>query len=108
MNRYLGIAALFIVFLFLIFPIRGFAQLNPDANLTIHFTGMGPHLNQNLYLRVVDKGTMKETGRIVQQITTTNFDIVIDAVTAGRSYFIDFFSDHNSNGLYDAPPVDHA
>jgi hypothetical protein len=108
MNRYLVIAAVFTVFLFLIFPIRGFAQLNPDANVTIHFTGMGPHLNQNLYLRVVDKGTMKETGRTVQQITTANFDIVIDAVTAGRSYFIDFFSDHNSNELYDAPPVDHA
>jgi hypothetical protein len=69
---------------------------------------MGPHLNQNLYLRVVDKGTMKETGRIIQQITTADFDVVIDAVTAGRSYFNDFFSDHNSNGLYDVPPVDHA
>ena len=108
MNRYLGITAAFTVFLFLISPIRGFAQLNPDANVTIHFTGMGPHLNQNLYLRVVDKGTMKETGRIMQQITTANFDVVIDAVTGGRSYFIDFFSDHNSNGLYDAPPTDHA
>jgi hypothetical protein len=81
---------------------------NPSSNVTIHFTGMGPHLNQNLYLRVVDKGTMKETGRIMQQITITDFDIVLNAITAGKSYFIDFFSDHNSNGLYDAPPADHA
>jgi len=81
---------------------------SPNANVTVHFTGMSPHLNQNLYLRVVDKGTMKETGRISQQITTANFDITLDAVASGRSYFVDFFADFNSNGLYDAPPVDHA
>jgi len=81
---------------------------NPDSDVTIHFAGMSPHLNQNLYLRIVDKGTMKETGRIMQQITSADFDIVLNAVAAGRSYFIDFFADHNSNGLYDAPPSDHA
>ena len=108
MNTYKTIyAGLLVLTLVLLFGI-GKALPNPNSNVTIHFTGMGPHLNQNLYLRVVDKGTMKEVGRIVQQITTVDFDIVLDAVTAGRSYFIDFFSDHNSNGLYDAPPVDHA
>lgn len=81
---------------------------SPNSNPTIHFTGKGPHLNQNLYLRVVEKGTMKETGRIMQQITISDFDIVLNAIAAGKSYFIDLFSDHNSNGLYDAPPVDHA
>lgn len=81
---------------------------NQNSIVTVHFTGMTPHLNQNLYLRVVDKGTMKETGRIMQQITTADFDVMLDAVTAGRSYFIDFFADHNMNGLYDAPPADHA
>jgi len=102
--------ALVVLTLFLTFVFSGIESSfpNPDANITIHFTGMGPHLNQNLYLRIVDKGTMKETGRTVQQITTADFDVVINAVTAGRSYFIDFFSDHNSNGLYDAPPADHA
>lgn len=80
----------------------------PNSNVTVHFTGMTPHLNQNLYLRVVDKGTMKETGRTMQQITAADFDIVLDAVTAGRSYFIDFFADLNMNGIYDAPPADHA
>ena len=106
-NRLINFAAIFVLS-FIAFSFLGFAAPNPEANVTIHFTGMGPHLNQNLYLRVVDKGTMKETGRIVQQITTVDFDIVLDAVTAGRSYFIDFFSDHNSNGLYDPPPADHA
>lgn len=81
---------------------------SPNSNVTIHFTGMGPHLNQNLYIRVVDKGTMKESGRTVQQITSANFDVVMDVVSAGKSYFIDFFADVNANGLYNAPPVDHA
>ncbi len=95
-----------IILLMLFSTVTGFS--NPNSNVTIHFTGMSPHLNQNLYLRVVDKGTMKETGRTIQQVTTADFDIVLDAVTAGRSYFIDFFADVNSNGLYDTPPSDHA
>ena len=98
------------VILSLIFFLFNFNEgfTSPNANVTVHFTGMSPHLNQNLHLRVVDKGTLKETGRISQQITTANFDITLDAVTPGRSYFVDFFADFNSNGLYDAPPVDHA
>jgi hypothetical protein len=108
MKHFFKTYAILAMMFLLVFPAKGFSYPNQAANVTIHFTGMSPHLNQNLYLRVIDIGTMKETGRIAQQITTANFDIVIDAVTAGRSYFIDFFSDHNSNGLYDAPPADHA
>ena len=26
----------------------------------------------------------------------------------GEDYYIDFYADHNGNGQYDAPPVDHA
>jgi hypothetical protein len=81
---------------------------SPNANVTVHFTGMSPHLNQNLYLRVVDTGSMEETGRVVHQVTTANFDITLDAVVPGGSYFVDFFADVNSNDLYDVPPIDHA
>jgi Secretion system C-terminal sorting domain len=108
MKNYLKTFALLTILFVLVYQGNGFNFPNLGTSVTIHFTGMGPHLNQNLYLRVVDKGTMKETGRIVQQITTADFDVVINAVTIGRSYFIDFFSDHNSNGLYDPPPSDHA
>ena len=94
MNRYLVIAAVFTVFLFLTFPIRGFAQLNPDANVTIHFTGMGPHLNQNLYLKVVDKGTMKETGRIIQQITTANCLLLNNQYPSESLYSFDVFPNY--------------
>ncbi|MCA2004155.1 MAG: T9SS type A sorting domain-containing protein [Ignavibacterium sp.] len=77
-------------------------------NVTINFANMSPHLNQNLFLRVIDKSTLKETSRTSHQITSANFSISIPAVEVGKSYFIDFFADHNSNGLYDSPPTDHA
>ena len=95
------------------FLVSGFVQkalaskvLHEDV--TVHFSSMNPHLNQNLYLRVVDIGTMKETARTTQLISSADFDITLSAVEIGKSYFIDFFADFNTNGLYDNPPTDHA
>jgi len=69
---------------------------------------MTPHLGQNLYLRVVDLANQSEIGRVVKAVNTAAFSVSIGGVTAGRSYNIDFFADHNKNGKYDAPSVDHA
>lgn len=41
-------------------------------NVTINFANMSPHLNQNLFLRVIDKSTLKETSRTSHQITSAN------------------------------------
>lgn len=95
------------VFLVLIF--FGISFSSPQLeNVTINFSNMSPHLNQNLYLRIIDKSTLRETGRTSAQISSANFSLTISAVETGKSYYVDFFSDHNGNGLYDAPPVDHA
>jgi Secretion system C-terminal sorting domain len=77
-------------------------------NLVINFTSMSPHINQTLYLRVEDKGTMKEVGRTSEQILSSAFSITLPVLEVAHSYFVDFFADFNSNGLYDAPPTDHA
>jgi uncharacterized protein (DUF2141 family) len=77
-------------------------------NVTINFTNMSPHLNQNLYIRVIDKSTLKETDRTFVLISSASFTVTFPAVEVGGSYFIDFFADHNTNGKYDAPPTDHA
>jgi len=77
-------------------------------NLVINFSSMSPHLNQNLYLRVVDKGTMKEVDRTAELIASSAFSLTLPVLETGQSYFIDFFADFNSNGLYDTPPTDHA
>lgn len=90
--------------LFVLFSI----QILAHGNIAVNFSGMTPHVNQTLYLRVVDKGTMKEVGRISQIITSASFEVILPVSEPGRSYFIDFFADLNSNGLYDAPPADHS
>lgn len=77
-------------------------------NVTLSFSNMSPHLNQNLYLRIVDKSTLKETDRTVALISSANFNITLPAVDVGGSYFVDFFADVNANGRYDSPPTDHA
>ena len=78
------------------------------ASFTIHFSDMTPHLGEKLFLRIVDKFNMQEVGRTEVASVTAAFDISLDVVSAGHSYFIDFFADHNNNGLYNAPPADHA
>lgn len=79
-----------------------------SENLVLNFSGMTPHLNQTLYIRVIDLSTRKEVGRTSLQITASGFSVSMPVLEAGQSYFIDFFADHNSNGLYDVPPIDHA
>ncbi|HEX9253175.1 MAG TPA: T9SS type A sorting domain-containing protein, partial [Ignavibacteriaceae bacterium] len=77
-------------------------------NVTINFTNMSPHINQNLYLRIVDKSTLKESDRTFVLISSASFSVTLPAVDVGGSYFVDFFADVNSNAKYDAPPTDHA
>jgi len=45
---------------------------------------------------------------VVTVIEDEDFDLKSYVIQPGRSYVADFYSDHNSNGVYDAPPVDHA
>ncbi|AFH50829.1 5'-Nucleotidase domain protein [Ignavibacterium album JCM 16511] len=95
------------ILFFVSFSIIGYSSVQHE-NVTINFSNMSPHLNQNLYLRVIDKSTLRETDRTMVLISSANFSVTIPAVEVGGSYFIDFFADHNSNGLYDTPPTDHA
>ena len=74
-------------------------------NVTINFTNMSPHLNQNLYVRIVDKSTLKETDRTFVLISAASISITLPAVEVGGSYFVDFFADVNANGKYDTPPT---
>lgn len=75
--------------------------------LTINFTGMNPHIGQNLWLAVIDKNSGMEISR-VDTIVEENFMVHVDGIENGMSYNVDFYADHNQNGMYDAPPTDHA
>ncbi len=75
--------------------------------LTVNFTGMNPHVGQDLWLAVTDKSSGMEVDR-VKATAEVDFIIQVDGIENGMSYTIDFFADHNQNGMYDAPPTDHA
>jgi Secretion system C-terminal sorting domain len=85
----------------------GLSNSNPLSTLTVNFTEMTPHIDQSLWLRVYDKTNMKEVGRTSVTVTE-NFAITLDVLLIGHNYIIDFFADHNSNGIYDSPTEDHA
>jgi plastocyanin len=75
--------------------------------LTVNFSGMTPHLGETLWLAVIDKATNMEIGRVKKTITQT-FSVDVEGIESGKSYIVDFFADHNKNGVYDAPTADHA
>jgi hypothetical protein len=81
---------------------------NQLSNITINFSEMTPHAGQRLFLRVIDKYNFMEVGRTEIPSITANFNVQLKVILPGHSYYIDFFADHNNNGLYNAPPTDHA
>lgn len=85
----------------------GTVTVNPAPELTVNFTAMTPHIGESFYLAVIDTVTKMEIGR-VEQIATVSFSIVVPGIKTGKSYWVDFWADHNKNGVYDAPPADHA
>jgi plastocyanin len=75
--------------------------------LSVDFMSMNPHVGQDFYLAVVEKGTGMEVGR-ADTTADVEFTIEISGIEDGKSYHVDFWADHNRNGVYDAPPADHA
>jgi predicted lipoprotein with Yx(FWY)xxD motif len=77
--------------------------------LTVSFNGMNPHLGQMLTLYVRDFATHKTLDTIVvPEIENADFIVESYVIKRGNKYVIDFYADHNGNGMYDTPPTDHA
>ena len=74
----------------------------------VDFKNMSFHVGESLYLRMVNQATGVEHRRKFMLITSPNFLVGFDDVEPGNAYNVDFYVDHNKNGLYDAPPADHA
>ena len=85
--------------------ISGFA----DISLELKFRDMDPHVGQPFFLRVSNSSTEKEIARlVVAEVPGPAFELEVDGLVDGQTYQVDLFVDVNGNGLYDAPPVDHA
>ena len=85
-----------------------FTDIQWKHRLRVRFSGMTPHFGQELTLYVKDLSTRETLDTLVTVIEDADFDLKSYVIQAGRSYVADFYSDHNGNGMYDAPPADHA
>ena len=84
-----------------------FTDIMWKNELMVYFMGMNPHVGQNLHLAVIDKSSGVELQRI-SVTATADFMVSVFGIEKGKSYNVDFFADHNKNGIYDTPPADHA
>jgi plastocyanin len=75
--------------------------------LTLEFKDMNPHIGDDFYLAVMDAATGMEAGR-VHLVADSVFSVMVSGIEPGKSYHVDFWADFNNNGMYDAPPTDHA
>lgn len=90
------------------FNMFGVVIVEPEQfSLTINFSGMFPHKDQDLWLRVEDTNSSEEIFR-EKFVVEESFSVEVPGVDNGRSYVIEFYSDHNRNGRYDPPGEDHA
>lgn len=80
-----------------------------QQKLTITFTGMTPHVGQLFQLRVVEKTSSSEVAHhTIRSLSSASFTLEMLCLEVGKSYFVDMYADLNGNGVYDAPPSDHA
>jgi len=79
------------------------------ATLTVNFSNMTPHVGQmlSLFVRELSSGEYLDTV-VLEEIPAAEFTLTTHVIEQGGSYMLDFYADHNGNGVYDSPPVDHA
>jgi len=86
-----------------------FEDIEWDYNLTLNLWGMNPHLGQRFEFWITDTLSGLLVDHIViDSILDTTVTLDIWGIQHGGSYLIEFFADYNNNGVYDAPPTDHA
>jgi hypothetical protein len=93
----------------------GLSTSSPPVNgqpLSLHFSleGMTPHAGQLFQVRIEDSSNDEQVAfSELASIPGSDFDFTfMHTLTAGHSYNLEFWSDHNGNGVYDPPPTDHA
>ncbi|MCH8331578.1 MAG: hypothetical protein IH946_09415, partial [Bacteroidetes bacterium] len=92
---------------FLVLIIMGVFNSNAQT-ITMDFDGMIPHVGQKLEARLISKSTLREVDRTtIDSVVGDTFMLTLAGVIGG-SYWIDFYADFNMNGMYNAPPADHA
>ncbi|KAA3662519.1 MAG: hypothetical protein DWQ10_02200, partial [Calditrichaeota bacterium] len=85
-----------------------FTSLAWQAAAVVTMQNMNPHVGQHFEARLVDKKSRLEISRFsMEEIDASEFSFSLPGIVDGDEYYVEFFSDHNGNKLYDAPPADH-
>ncbi|GAB4332572.1 MAG: hypothetical protein Kow00127_24310 [Bacteroidales bacterium] len=86
-----------------------FTDIGWNYRFTLNASEMTPHLGELFELRLVNQSTLEEAGRVsLDSIVLPDFNLMATGLELGEDYFVDFYADHNGNGVYDPPPTDHA
>jgi hypothetical protein len=82
----------------------------PGNDFNLIFTGFAPHISQLIEVRVIDIDFNRTVGVYrLDELEIVDFTATIPGIIEdGRDYQVDFYADFNDNGIYDAPPTDHA
>lgn len=84
-----------------------FKDVDWDHRVVVNLSGMTPHVGQEIYFALIDAASGEVIDR-ESEIVSESFTVELTKTRSESAYRVDFFSDHNSNGHYDAPPADHA
>ena len=84
-----------------------FHDIDWDHRVVVNLSGMTPHAGQEIYFALIDAVSGEVIDR-ESEIVSDSFAVELTKAMSDGAYRVDFFSDHNSNGYYDAPPTDHA
>jgi hypothetical protein len=80
-----------------------------EGLLSIIFNEMTPHIGQKLELRLINQSVPVEISRTsINAIPAAKFIAVLNDLTPGSNYSVDFYADLSGNSQYDPPPTDHA
>jgi hypothetical protein len=93
-----------------IFPVEDTTGGNDSTiKVSIDFAGFDSAVDKNLIVYLRDPQTNEFVDSVkVTPIDSNAFTVVFNTVNVNNNYNIDFYTDVNGNGKYDAPPLDNA
>jgi hypothetical protein len=86
-----------------------FTNLDWMYKLTVNLMGADSVMNKELFVYLRNHTSFDFIDSTnVPMVMDTSFSVHSYQIMPDSSYFVDIYQDYNMNGMYDAPPMDHA
>ena len=86
-----------------------FTDVEWKHRLRLALSGMSESMGEKMVLYVREQSTGNYLDTVtLESIATDEFTMDSYVIGNGGTFMLDFYADLNGNGIYDAPPVDHA